>query len=169
MADAQGTAQAQQEGPHGTEGTDPQPQTVSREEYDKLLAQSRKWEDRAKANAAAAKELDAIRAQSMTDAERLEAASKRAEQAEAELAAYRAKAERAGIVAEVAAKAGVDADWLGRMAGDTREEIAENAKWLKSRLAASPVYPSVADAGQAAPVASSDPRESFSSFMKNFD
>ena len=119
------------------------------EEYDKLLAQSRKWEDRAKANAAAAKELDAIKAQSMTDAEKLAAAAKRAEEAEAKVAEYERRAERAGIVAEVAAAKGVDAEWLSRMAGDTREEVEANADFIVSKLGAQPIYPSVPDKGQA--------------------
>lgn len=39
-------------------------------EYEKLQRNSRKWEERAKANADAAKELDALRQQSMTDLEK---------------------------------------------------------------------------------------------------
>ena len=49
MAEAQGTEPTPAE-PTGTEphGTEPMEQTVSKAEYDKLLAESRKWEARAK-------------------------------------------------------------------------------------------------------------------------
>ena len=132
--------------PHGTE---PAPQdTVTRAEYEKLLAESRKWEARSKANAEAAKRLAELEDASKTDAEKLADATKRAEEAEAKVADYERRAERAGIVAEVAAEKGVDADWLGRMSGDTREDIEANASYIASKLNGSPIYPSVTDNGQ---------------------
>ena len=132
--------------PHGTgqEGAE----TVSKAEYDKLLAQSRKWEQRSKDNAAKAKELDELKAATQTDAEKLADATKRAEAAEAKVKEYEAKAERAAIVAEVAEEKGVDADWLSRMAGATREEVEANADYIASKLAGKPIYPSVTDNGQ---------------------
>lgn len=151
MADTQGAeptstnAEPESREPHGDgqKASD----AVSREEYEKLLAQSRKWEDRAKSNAQAAKELDAIKAQSMTEAEKLADAIKRMETAEAKVAEFERKAERAEIVAEVAADKGVDAEWLGRMAGDTREEVEANADYLAARLSERRIYPSVQDKG----------------------
>jgi hypothetical protein len=122
--------------------------TVSRADYEKLLAESRKWEARSKANAEAAKRLAELEDASKTDAEKLADATKRAEEAEAKVADYERRAERAGIVAEVAAKKGVDAEWLGRMAGDTAEEIQANADFLASKLSGAPIYPSVTDNGQ---------------------
>ncbi len=149
MAEAQGTEPTPAE-PTGTEphGTEPMEQTVSKAEYDKLLAQSRKWEQRSKDNAAAAKELEALKDASKTDAEKLADATKRAERAEEKLADYERKAERAAIVAEVAANKGVDAEWLARMAGDDREAIEANADYIASKLSGSPIYPSVTDNGQ---------------------
>lgn len=137
--------------PHGTE---PAPDTVSREDYDKLLAESRKWEARAKENKDAAKRLAELEDASKTDAEKLADATKRMEAAEARLADYERRAERAGIVAEVAAAKGVDAEWLGRMAGDTREEVEANADFIAAKLVAAPIYPSVQDSGAkpAAPI-----------------
>ena len=132
--------------PHGTDTTGEERDWKA--EYEKVLAQSRKWEQRSKDNAAKAKELDELKAATQTDAERLADAQKRAEEAEAKVKAYEAKAERAGIVAEVAAAKGVDADWLSRMAGDDRESIEANADWLRARISESPIYPSVADNGQ---------------------
>ncbi|WP_276869737.1 hypothetical protein [Enorma massiliensis] len=137
--------------PHGT---DPADQTVSRAEYDKLLAESRKWESRAKENKDAAKRLAELEDASKTDAEKLADATKRMEAAEARLADYERRAERAGIVAEVAAAKGVDAEWLDRMAGDTREEVEANADFIAAKLVAAPIYPSVQDSGAkpAAPI-----------------
>ncbi len=153
---AQATGQAGAE-PHGAAQGDPQ--TVSREEYDKLLAQSRKWEERSKANAAKAKELDDLKAATQTDAEKLADAVKRADEAEAKVRAFEAKAERASIVAEVAAAKGVDADWLSRMSGTTREEVEAAADWLKARIAGTPIYPSVHDGGGAGSQAGPTPEE----------
>lgn len=132
--------------PHGTEPTEPERDWKA--EYEKLLAESRKWEARSKANAEAAKRLAELEDASKTDAEKMADAIKRAEEAEAKVADYERRAERAGIVAEVAAEKGVDAEWLGRMSGDTREEIEANASYIASKLNGSPIYPSVTDNGQ---------------------
>lgn len=162
MAETQGADPANKE-PEGKEphGAEPQPaETVSRAEYDKLLAQSRKWEARSKENAAKAKELDELKAATQTDAEKLASATKRAEQAEAKVAELERRAERAGIVAEVAAAKGVDAEWLSRMAGDTREEIEANADFVSSKLAGAHIYPDVRDNGGAgSPAGSMAPEE----------
>ena len=117
-------------------------------EYDKLLAKSRRWEDRAKKNAQAAKELDDIKAQTMTDAEKLAEATKRAEAAEARIAEFEQKAERASLVAEIAQAKGLDAEWLARMAGDDQETIEANADFLIKKLESQSIYPVVADKGQ---------------------
>ncbi len=139
--DMQATEEGTSQEPHGDEG-------VTREEYDKLLAESRRWEKRAKDNAAKAKEYDALQQQSMTDAERAEAAVKRAEEAEAKVAEFERQAERAALVAEVAGAADVDAEILARLTGDTREEIEANATWLADKLSERSLYPSVTDKGQ---------------------
>ena len=132
--------------PHGTEPASQD--TVSRADYDKLLAESRKWESRAKENKDAAKRLAEMEDASKTDAEKLADATKRAEAAEAKLADYERRAERAGIVAEVAAEKGVDAEWLGRMSGDTREEVEANADFISQKLSGQRIYPTVTDNGQ---------------------
>lgn len=151
--------------PHGTEPTEPEKDWKA--EYEKVLAQSRKWEQRSKDNAAAAKELDEMRKQSMSDAERAESEKARADKAEAKLAEYERERERAAIVAEVAAAKGVDAEWLGRMVGDDRKAIEANAEYIATKLSGAPIYPSVPDNGhsKAAPItreqidAIKDPRE----------
>lgn len=134
-----------------TEAAQPTPAEPERDwkaEYEKVLAQSRKWEQRSKDNAAKAKELDELKAATQTDAEKLADAVKRAESAESKLAELERERERAAIVAEVAAAKGVDAEWLGRMSGDTAEEIQANADFLASKLSGAPIYPSVTDNGQ---------------------
>lgn len=133
--------------PNGAVGAEPERDWKA--EYEKLLKHSRTWEDKAKRLADKAKKLDELEAQSMTDAERASAAEKRAAEAEAKVAEYERKAERDGIVAEVAADRGVDAEWLSRLAGDTREEVEANAEWLAKKLRAASVYPSVPDNGGA--------------------
>ena len=149
MADAtQGAQPTEPTGaePHGAKQAEPERDWKA--EYEKAVAQSRKWEQRSKDNAAAAKELDEMRKQSMSDAERAVSEKARADKAEAKLAESERERERAVIVAEVAAAKGVDAEWLGRMAGDDRESIEANADWLRARISESPIYPSVADNGQ---------------------
>ena len=138
--------------PHGNEPTEPEKDWKA--EYEKVLAQSRKWEQRSKDNAAAAKELDEMRKQSMSDAERAESEKARADKAEAKLAEYERERERALIVAEVAAAKGVDTEWLGRMVGDDRKAIEANADYIASKLSGAPIYPSVPDNGhsKAAPI-----------------
>ena len=127
--------------------TPAEPEKDWKAEYEKAVAQSRKWEQRSKDNAAAAKELEAMKDASKTDAEKLADATKRAERAEQKLAEYERKAERAAIVAEVAAAKGVDAEWLGRMNGDDRKDIEANADYIASKLSGAPIYPSVPDNG----------------------
>ena len=153
MAEENATNQVANQTEGGTEAAQAaQPveqDTVTRAEYEKLLAESRKWEARSKANAEAAKRLAELEDASKTDAEKLADATKRAEEAEAKVADYERRAERAGIVAEVAAEKGVDAEWLSRMSGDTREDIEANADFLASKLSGHPIYPSVTDRGHA--------------------
>lgn len=116
-------------------------------EYERLLRHSRTWEDKAKRLKEKADRLDELEEASKTDAERLADATKRAESAERKLAEYESERERAAIVAEVAAAKGVDAEWLGRMTGDTREEVEANADYIASKLSGAPIYPSVPDNG----------------------
>ena len=151
---AEGTQAAQGAQAQQAQGEGAQPQAVSREEYDKLLERSRKWERQSKANAEKAKAYDELAAKSMTDAERAEAAEKRAEAAEAKVEEFERREERAGIVSEVASEKGVDAEMLARMVGDSREDIEANADFIAKRLKNAPIYPSVGDRGQqkAAPV-----------------
>ena len=131
--------------PHGAEQAESERDWKA--EYEKAVAQSRKWEQRAKENKDAAARLADLEDASKTDAEKLEDAVRRAEDAEARLAEYERRAERDATVAEVAAAKGVDAELLSRMAGGTREEIEADADFIAARAAAAPIYPSVPDGG----------------------
>ena len=146
--DTQGAQPMEQEAEQAAQAAPAEPERDWKAEYEKVLAQSRKWEQRSKDNAAKAKELDELKAATQTDAEKLADAVKRAESAESKLAELERERERAAIVAEVAAAKGVDAEWLGRMSGDTAEEIQANADFIASKLSGSPIYPSVTDNGQ---------------------
>lgn len=106
-------------------------------------SEARKWEERAKANKDAAGKLDGE--------------AKRADEAEAALAkagAELAAANRELAVIKAAAEAGVSADVLGRMKGETAEEIAENARILAESMPARPAdpYPDIPDGGRRAAV-----------------
>lgn len=117
-------------------------------ERDKAVSQSRKWEERAKANKAKADKADQMEEASKANAEKLADAIARAEKAEAAVKEYETRAERAGIIREVAAAKKVDPELLDRMNGDTREQVEANADWLTTHLSATTRrYPAVADNG----------------------
>ena len=159
---AQPTEQAETE---AAQPTPAEPERDWKAEYEKVLAQSRKWEQRSKDNAAAAKRLAELEDASKTDAEKLADATKRAEDAEQRLAEYERERERASIVAEVASAKGVDAEWLGRMVGDDRKAIEANADYIATKLSGAPIYPSVPDNGHSKAPTKSDPKHSFMEFV----
>lgn len=140
--------------------TDQPPATGEKDwkaEYERLQANSRKWEERAKANAEAAKELEKLREQSMTDQERAvaEAAAKARADALAEVAGERVadaiRAVAAGRVADVDAL--IDGINPGRFLDDNgtpdREAIGG---WLDKVAPApqEPTAPTFPDLGQGA-------------------
>lgn len=146
MAEEQGAEPVENEG-GAPNGTEPEEKDW-KAEYEKLLKHSRTWEDKAKRLKEKADRYDELEEASKTDVEKLADATKRMEAAEAKLADYERRAERAGIVAEVAAEKGVDAEWLGRMSGDTREEVEANADFISQKLGGQRIYPTVTDNGQ---------------------
>ena len=107
-------------------------------------AMARKWEKQAKENKAAADELAKLKEASMSEQE---LAAKRAEETEVQLR----EAQRKLNVYEAAKTAGIDVNLLERMKGDTPEEIAANAEFIKSAMGAAPKYPTVNDNGASAP------------------
>jgi hypothetical protein len=124
--------------PHGAAETEPQ----APEPQIDWKAEARKWEQRAKENSAARKELDEIKRERMTETERMAAEAKdataRAEAAEAELERMRADAKRASDAAEVAAEFGVPANLLTQ---PDREAMVEQAKAIREYAGGVPAAP----------------------------
>lgn len=135
---------------------DPTP-TDWQSKYEQAVAQSRKWEERSKANAEKAKAYDGL-AQQQADAQAAaDAACARAEKVEGELAA----ATRQLTVSRIAAEKGVDASVLAVMSGEDEDAIAANADMLAKSYADRNLYPSVGDNGSmATPPVTSDQIES---------
>lgn len=134
--------QAAQGDPQGAQGTD-------------WKAEARKWEARAKSNNDRIKELEAkatrldeLEAANKSDIER---ANDAANKAQAEAADWKTKFEeldaarqRDASVRAMASQYGVDADTLGRMAGD----VEDNAKFLQAKEASRPKFGSMSDGGE---------------------
>lgn len=111
-----------------------EPQAVDwQAKFEAERAHSKKWEERAKANAEAAKELEAQRNASMTSEER-------AAKAEAELARLKAEIESSKAVAAAAEKYGVPASVIR---GGTPEEVEAHAKALAEVMGRQPAAPLV--------------------------
>ena len=99
--------------------------------YKETLADSRKWEKRAKENKDAADELERIKSERMSESERLQA---RAEKAERELSMLSAEKERRDAAAEVSKSADVPADLL--MFCKDRESMEAFAQAYTAHMAA---------------------------------
>ena len=117
MAENENVPQKSTQGPQGTEQVDWEAK------YKELQAQSRKWEERAKANKDKADKWDAYEQQGMSEQEKL---AKRAESAEAELAQLKAETQRRADADEVAKATGVPASLLLHCAD--REDMEAFAK-----------------------------------------
>ena len=97
---------------------------------------SRGWERQFKELKAERDELSDAKRQAVDEA-------KRADDAEAALSA----ANRELAVLKAASQAGVDANLLAKMQGDTPDEIAQNAQMLADGIRAAQAYPVVEDKG----------------------
>ena len=117
MAENENVPQESPQEPQGTEQVDWEAK------YKELQAQSRKWEERAKANKDKADKWDKYEQQGMSEAEK---AAKRAEAAEAELAQLKSEAQRRADADEVAKATGVPASLLLHCAD--REDMEAFAK-----------------------------------------
>ena len=141
--------QAAQGDPQGTQGTD-------------WKAEARKWEERAKADHARLADYEALKEKAakydeLAEANKsdIERANDAAAKAKADADEWRARFEeldaarkRDESVRSMASQYGVDADTLGRMAGD----VEENARFLQAKEAARPKFGPMHDGGeQAAP------------------
>jgi hypothetical protein len=94
--------------------------------------EARKWEDRAKANKAAAEELERIKAEKMTDEQK---AAKALADAQAELAQYKTREQVAMWSAEIVQGSNVPASALR---GSTRDELQAHFEELKALITPQP-------------------------------
>lgn len=130
------------------ERQEPQPAPETEPHGTDWKAESRKWEERSKANRA---ELEAVRSQldelRGEQAKRSDAAE-RAAKAEAEVERMRAELERSALVSRVAESRGVPASLLH---GDDEAELEASADALMAfARSASPAYPADSGSGGAA-------------------
>lgn len=101
--------------------------------YKEAVAQSRKWEERAKANKEKADKWDAYEQEGMTEAEKTK---RRAEEAEAELAHLKAEAQRRADAKEVSKETGAPESLLLYCAD--RESMEAFAKEYAANAPATP-------------------------------
>ena len=117
--------------------------------YKEAVAQSRKWEERAKANKVKADKWDEYEQQGMSEAEKV---AKRAEAAEAELAQLKADAKRRSDAHEVSKATGVPENLLLHCSDrEDMESFAEEYAGA-TKLPAAPAAPQsrvIRDDGQA--------------------
>ena len=128
---------AENDAPTNEQQAEPQaPDTDWEAKYKEAVAQSRKWEDRAKANKDKADKWDAYEQEGMSEAEKV---AKRAEAAEAELAQLKADAQRRTDAAEVSKAMGVPAALLLHCADRAdMEAFAEEYAGIEKPPAAPP-------------------------------
>lgn len=144
MAENDVTTQVQTDEPQGAE--------VDWEaKYKEAVAQSRKWEERAKANKDKADKWDEYEQQGMSEAEKVQ---KRAEAAEAELAQLKAEAKRRADAHEVSKETGVPEGLLLHCSDrEDMESFAEEYAGA-TKLPAAPAAPQsrvIRDDGSAKP------------------
>lgn len=169
MAEENAQASAQEQEPHGTEPTDWEAKLKELEgSFEKLKGESRKWEERSKANAAAAKELDQLKKAQMTDQQRMEAetneAKARAEEAEADLQRITREAEQAKNAAELSEAYGVPASVLTADT-TTKEGMEALAKAVAALVAGRPSAPVFAADGKRPGKKPRTPQEEFGDFL----
>lgn len=118
--DEQTAQQQPTEEPHGTE------EAIDFEaKYKEAVAQSRKWEERAKANKDKADKWDAYEQEGMSETEK---AKRRADEAEAQLAQLLAEKQHAEDAAEIARDTGAPVEYLTCCSSrEAMEQLAE--KW----------------------------------------
>lgn len=92
-------------------------------------AMSRKWEQRAKENRDAAKQLEALRAQSQKDQERIKTL-------EAEAAKAKAAEQKRAWAARISEKTGVPASLLESEPGDSEDALQERAEQIARLMTA---------------------------------
>lgn len=107
-------------------------------DLEKAKANSRKWEDRSKANADKAKAYDASQEKAKTVEERLAAL-------ERENADLRAARDRSALVESVARATGLDTSIVGALNGADEDALTEQANAVKAAMGSGRRYPQVDD------------------------
>ena len=132
--------------PQGAGQAEPQgePRTFTQEDVNRLLGKERaKYKGFAELKKKA-EAYDELQEQGKTELER---ATARAEKAESELAGLKAERERAETVRRVAKEAGVSAELLAMMRGDSEDDLRAAAKELGAAMSSNPMYPDIRDNG----------------------
>lgn len=125
----------------GTDGQEPDykaPYEKAQSDLERAKANSRKWEDRSKANADKAKAFDASQEKAKTVEERLAAL-------ERENADLRAARDRSALVESVAKSTGLDASIVGALNGADEDALTEQANAVKAAMVSGRRYPAVGD------------------------
>ena len=112
----------------------------SQADLEKAKANSRKWEDRSKANADKAKAYDASQEKAKTVEERLAAL-------ERENADLRAARDRSALVESVARATGLDTSIVGALNGADEDALTEQANAVKAAMGSGRRYPALGDQG----------------------
>lgn len=125
----------------GTDGQEPDYKALyekAQSDLERAKANSRKWEDRSKANADKAKAFDASQEKAKTVEERLAAL-------ERENADLRAARDRSALVESVAKSTGLDASIVGALNGADEDALTEQANAVKAAMGSGRRYPAVGD------------------------
>lgn len=134
--DASSTSSTEGQEPHGDgqeqQTTEPTIESLAAQIED-LKANSRKWEDRAKANKGKADQFDALQRESMTDAEKAEATLTEAQQRVTDAEQRATAAEAALARLQIVHEFGLDADDTDALEGITD---ADALRKVAERLAA---------------------------------
>lgn len=112
-------------------------------EVDQWKANSRKWEERSKANKA---ELDKLAAERDELAKQVEAAKTASEELTGKVEAFEAEKARNALVAKVSEDTGVPASALR---GDTEDELKAHASELAKLIGSTPSAPVIKSQGKA--------------------
>ena len=125
----------------GTDGQEPDYKALyekAQSDLERAKANSRKWEDRSKANADKAKAFDASQEKAKTVEERLAAL-------ERENADLRAARDRSALVESVAKSTGLAASIVGALNGADEDALTEQANAVKAAMGSGRRYPAVGD------------------------
>ncbi len=118
-------------------------------------SEARKWEERAKANKAAADKLAEFEESQKTEAQK---AADRAAELEAKVKEYETREQVAAWKAAASKRTGVP---VAALAGSTQEEVDAHADTLQPLIAKTPGGPVVPDAGDTPPSKPADDTRSF--------